>query len=125
MGIGITILAALAIGAAAVLVIVLACLTVKKLKQLIKERLEKKRKSKVAFGSTRKVINEHAREILSQAPSMKMAELEKMADDSPYFIVDYDARTGKESDFAMIQAESAETRVEDLFRENDGIVLFD
>lgn len=125
MGIAITILAALAVGAVAVAVIVLVCLTVKKLKELIKARLERHRKSKVAFGSTRKIVNERAKEILAQAPSMTMEELEKVADDSPYFILDYDPETDEESDFTTIQAEDAEAKIEELFNENDGIVLFD
>lgn len=118
-------LTSLAIGAVVVGVILLICLTIKELKKLIKERLERKNKSKVAFGSTRKIVNEHAKEILAQAPSMTMSELEKVADDSPYFIVDYDPETNEESDFTTIQAEDTEEKVEELFYENDGIVLFD
>lgn len=123
---GIDILVALAIGAVAVAVavIVIDFLTTKKLKKLIEARLEWKKKSKVAFGSTRKIVNKHAREILAQAPSMTMAELEKVADDSPYFILDYNPETGEESDYTTIQAEGAEEKVKELFYENDGIVLF-
>lgn len=121
---GIPIIIALAIvGAAAV--IVLVCLTIRKLKELIKARLERKKKSKVAFGSTRKIVDQHAREILDKAPSMTMAELEEIVDNSPYFIVDYDPEIDEESDFTTIQAERVEERVDNLFDENDGIVLFD
>lgn len=122
---GVSILIAIAVGAAAAVTIVLICLTIKKLKELIKKRLDQKKKSKVAFGSTRKIVNGHAKEILARAPSMSMTELEDLADETPYFIVDYDAETDEESDLAAIQAESAEENVEALFDRNDGIVLFD
>lgn len=121
---GVSILVAIAAGIAAVAIIVLICLTIKKLKELIKKRLDQSRKSKVAFGSTRKIVNEHAREILAQAPSMTMADLEDLADETPYFIVDYDPETDEESDLATIQAESVEENVETLLDKNDGIVLF-
>lgn len=130
MGVGIatilTTIIALATGVAALVrIIVIIFLTIIKLKSLIKERLERGEKSKVAFGSTRKIIDKYAGEILSQAPSMTMAELEKVVDDSPYFIVDYDPDTDEESDYTAIQAERADEKVEALFRGNDGIVLFD
>ncbi len=125
MGLGIFIALALCAIAEVAVIVCLAVLAVKKLKELIKSRLEKKKKSTVAFGSTRKIVNKHAKEILAQAPSMTMAELEEIVEDRPYFIVDYDPETDTESDLTIIQAETVEDRVEELFYENDGIVLFD
>lgn len=130
MGAGIatilTTIIALATGVAALVrIILIIYLTIITLKDLIRARLEQKEKSKVAFGSTRKIVNKYAREILVQAPSMTMAELEKVVDDSPYFIVDYDPEIDEESDFTTIQTEAVEEKVKALFYENNGIVLFD
>ena len=116
-------LVSLAAGAAVAAVIVLVCLTVKKLRELIKTHLERKKKSKVAFGSTRKIVDKHAEELLAKAPSM--ADLEKLTDDVPYFIVNYDPKTDEVSDVTAIKAETVEDEVDKIFYENDGIVLFD
>lgn len=125
MSVATIILLALAISVAVAGVIVLIYLNRNKLKELLTEHLQRKKKSKVAFGSTHKIVNEHAKEILAQAPSMTMAELEQVADDSPYFIADYDQESGEMEDFTIIQAENVEDKVEEVFDENDGIVLFD
>lgn len=125
MGIGITIITALALGIIAAGIITIIVLSIKKLKELLKSRLGCYNKSKVAFGSTRKIINEHAKEILENAPTMTMSELEDMADESPYLMVDYDPDTDEITNYVVIQPEKVDTKVNELFEDNDGIVLFD
>lgn len=125
MGIGITIITALALGVITACIITIIVLSIKKLKELIKSRLDRYKKSKVAFGSTRKIINEHAKEILENAPAMTMSELEDIADESPYLMVDYDPDTDETTDYTVIQPEQVDAKVDELFEDNDGIVLFD
>lgn len=100
-------------------------LTLPKLKAYLKERKEKKARQKVAFGDKRKVINENASEILRKAPKMTMEDLEKMCEETPYFVVDYDASSDSISDFTDIKTDDVGNDVEALVRSKDGIVVFD
>lgn len=119
------VLAAIAAGVIVATVIYITYLTIKKLKQLLRERLERNRKSKVAFGKTRKILDEHAKDILASAPSITMEELEKVCEDTPYFIVDYDSNTDEISDYTTIRADGIDEKIEDLMSDNEGIILFD
>ena len=98
------------------------------LKKFIRKRKEKKKKIKVSFGDTKKVINENAREILKNAPRITMDDLEKLYEETPYFVVDYDPETDElTSDIEGIKVEEVGGDLEEFFDENaeDGIVLFD
>lgn len=110
---------------AAASIIVLVYLNRKKLKELLEKHKKRKKDSQVVFGKTYKIVKEHAKEMLDQAPSMTMAELEQLADESPYIIFNYDKENDEMDDFTIIQAENVDDKVEELFDENDGIVLFD
>lgn len=125
MGIGATILAAIAAGVMIAAVVYIAYLTIKKLKQFIRERIERKKKSKVAFGETRKIVDKHAKEILANAPSMTMDELEQYCEDTPYFVIDYDPNTDEISDYTSIKTDGVDERVDELMYDNDGVVLFE
>lgn len=121
MAIGVVIVAVLVAGLIAAAVITIGYLTVKKLKELIAKR----KKSKVAFGETRKIVEAHAREILDSAPSMTMDDLERTCVETPYFIVDYDPTTDEVSDYTTIKTESTEEKIDNVLRKNEGIVLFE
>ena len=125
MGIGAMIVSLLISGLIAAAVITIMYLTTQKLRELIQKRKEKNKKSKVAFGKTRKIVEKNAREILANAPSMTMADLEKTCQETPYFIVDYDPYTDEVSDYTTIETEGADEKIESIMRQNDGIVLFD
>ena len=103
-------------------------LTLPKLKEIIKKRKEKKKRQKVVFGSTEKIIDKDAKEILKNAPKMTMDDLEKMCEETPYFVVDYDPETEQiTSEFEGIKPETVEEDVKDFLDDqaNDGIILFD
>lgn len=125
MGIGATILAAIVAGAMIAAIVYIAYLTIKKLKQFIQKRIEQKKKSKVAFGETRKIVDEHAKEILANAPTMTMDELEQYCEDTPYFVIDYDPNTDEVSDYTSIKTDGVDERVDELMYDNDGVVLFE
>lgn len=113
---------------ATVIVLELIRLTFPVLKKLIKERREKKARQKVAFGDTRKIIDKNAKEILNSAPKMTMDDLEKMCEDTPYFVVDFDSESEQlTSEFQGIKPKAVGQDVQRLLDEEaeDGIVLFD
>lgn len=124
MGIVGLVLAGLAVGALVIAIIKIVSFTVKKLKEIIKKRLDKREKQKVLFGKSQKILDEQAKDIIESAPSVSMSELESVCDESPYFVVNYDEETDEVSDFAFIQAEEVEQKVEEVV-EDDGIMLFD
>lgn len=124
MGVITAILVGIAAGGLVLAIIYIAFLTVKKLKELIQRRKEKKAKQKVAFGKTGKILSENAREIIDNAPSMTMEELEKMCDENPYFVINYDPVTDEVSDFQMIKTDSTDEGVSKIVKEKE-IVLFD
>lgn len=125
MGIGAMIVSLVVAGLMVTAVITIVYLTAKKLKELIQKRKEKNRKSKVAFGETRKIVEESAREILANAPSMTMEDLEKTCEETPYFVVDYDPNTDEVSDYTTIKTDSTDEKIENIMSQNDGIILFD
>lgn len=106
-------------------VITIIYLTVKKLKELIQERKEKNKKSKVAFGETRKIVKENAKEILENAPSMTMEDLERTCEETPYFVVDYDPDTDEVSDYTTIKTNGTDEKIESIMSQNGGTILFD
>jgi hypothetical protein len=125
MGIGAMIVSLVVAGLMVATVITIVYLTAKKLKELIQKRKEKNRRSKVAFGETRKIVEESAREILANAPSMTMEDLEKTCEETPYFVVDYDPNTDEVSDYTTIKTDSTDEKIENIMSQNDGIILFD
>lgn len=117
----IAILALAAVGAVAVITLIV--LTFIKLKELIRDRIKK---SKVAFGNTKKVVNSNAKKILDAAPTMKMKDLEELSEDeNEYFIVNYDEDTDEVTDFTTIRAEEVEEKVENVLDDTDGIIIFE
>lgn len=110
---------------ATVAVVYIVYLTVKEIKKLVRKRLERKKKSKVAFGETRKILDENAKDILENEPSMTMEDLEEFCEETPYFVVDYDPDNDEVSDYTTIKADGVDERVDRLMHDNDGIVLFD
>ena len=124
MGIVGLVLAGLAVGALVIAIIKIVSFTVKKLKEIIKKRLDNREEQKVLFGKSQKILDEQAKDIIESAPSVSMSELESVCDESPYFVVNYDEETDEVSDFAFIQAEEVEQTVEEVV-EDDGIMLFD
>lgn len=125
MGIGAMIVSLVVAGLIVAAVITIIYLTTKKLKELIQKRKEKNKKSKVAFGETRKIVEKNAQEILANAPSMTMDELERTCKETPYFVVNYDPNTDDVSDYATIKTESTDEKIERIMNQNDGIILFD
>lgn len=125
MGIGAMIVSLVVAGLVVAAVITIVYLTAKKLKELIQRRKERNRKSKVAFGETRKIVKENAREILANAPSMTMEDLEKTCEETPYFVVDYDPNTDEVSNYTTIKTDSTDEKIDSIMNQNDGIILFD
>lgn len=125
MGIGAMIVSLVVAGLIVAAVITIIYLTAKKLKELIQKRKEKNRKAKVAFGETRKIVEENAQEILANAPSMTMDDLERTCEETPYFVVDYDPNTDEVSDYTTIKTEGTDEKIENIMNQNDGIILFD
>lgn len=125
MGIGAMIVALVVSGLIVAAVITIVYLTAKKLKELIQKRKERNNKSKVAFGETRKIIKENVQEILENAPSITMDDLERTCEETPYFVVDYNPDTDEVSDYTTIKTESTDERLESIMSQNDGIILFD
>lgn len=125
MGIGATIVSLIVTGLIVATVITIGYLTAQKLKKLIQERMERNKKAKVAFGKTRKIVEENAREILENAPSVTMDDLEKMCEETPYFVVDYDPTTDEVSDYTTIKTESTDEKIDRITSQSDGIILFD
>ena len=125
MGFGAMVVSLVVAGLIVTAVITVIYLTAKKLKELIQKRKEKNKKSKVAFGETRKIVKESAKEILANAPSMTMEDLEKTCQETPYFVVDYDTNTDEVSDFTTIRTENTDEKIESIMKQNDGIILFD
>ena len=125
MGIGAMIVSLVVAGLIVAAVITIIYLTAKKLKELIQKRKEKNRKAKVAFGETRKIVEENAQEILANAPSMTMDDLERTCEETPYFVVDYDPNTDEVSDYTTIKTEGTDEKIENIMNQNDGFILFD
>lgn len=121
---GVAVIAILALATVgAVAVITLIVFTFIKLKELIRDRIKK---SKVAFGNTKKVVNSNAKKILDAAPTMKMQDLEELSEDeNEYFIVNYDEDTDEVTDFTTIRAEEVEEKVENVLDDTEGIIIFE
>lgn len=125
MGAGMITLIILGIAVAVAVVVYIAVLTLPKLKSYLKSRKEKKERQKVAFGDTRKIINNNAEEILQKAPKMTREELERICEETPYFVVDVDTDTEETSDFTSIKTEETGKDLENFMQRNGGIVVFD
>lgn len=125
MSAGMVTLIILGIAVAIATVVYIAVLTLPKLKSYLKSRKEKKERQKVAFGDTRKIINNNAEEILQKAPKMTREELERICEDTPYFVVDVDTDTEETSDFTSIKTEETGKDLENFMQRNGGIVVFD
>lgn len=125
MSTGMIALIILGIVAGIAIIVTIAVLTLPKLKSYIKSRKEKKQRQKVAFGDTRKIINNNAEKILQKAPKMTMEELEKICEETPYFVVDVDTDTEEISDFTSIKTEETGKKLESFMQRNGGIVVFD
>ncbi len=125
MGAGTIALIVLGVIAGVAIIVTIAKLTLPKLKEYLKSRKEKKERQKVAFGDTRKIINNNAEEILKKAPKMTMEELERVCEETPYFVVDVDTDTEETSDFTSIKTEEVGKDVESFMQSNGGIVVFD
>lgn len=126
MGIGASMVMWAVAGFMVVAVITIAYLSRKKLKEIIRKRKEKNKKSKVAFGYTRKIVKKNAREILEKAPSMTMEDLERTCEEIPYFVADYDSNTDEVSNYTAIKTDSIDKNIENIIRQsNDGIFLVD
>lgn len=107
-------------------VITIAFLTAPKLKKLIRERKEKKKKAEVAFGKTKEIVRNNLGEILKNAPKMTPEELDRISDETPYFVVDYDLETDEASDFTFIKTDGTDEKIESILSQSDnGIILFD
>lgn len=124
-GISALIILVIAAAASVALIATIAVLTLPKLKEYLKKRKEKKARQKVAFGDTRKIINNNAEEILRKAPKMTMEELERICDETPYFAVDIDMDTEETTDFTSIKTEETDKDFEEFMRDKGGIVVFD
>ncbi len=125
MGAGMITLIILGIAVGVAIVVTIAVLTLPKLKSYLKSRKEKKERQKVAFGDTRKIINNNAEEILQKAPKMTREELERICEETPYFVVDVDTDTEETSDFISIKTEETGKDLEIFMQRNGGIVVFD
>lgn len=125
MSAGMVTLIILGIAVAVATVVYIAVLTLPKLKSYLKSRKEKKERQKVAFGDTRKIINNNAEEILQKAPKMTREELERICEETPYFVVDVDTDTEETSDFTSIKTEETGKDLENFMQRNGGIVVFD
>lgn len=106
-------------------VVTLIVLNRSKLKTILKEHKEKKNAQKVAFGDTAKIISENAEELLKSAPKMSMDDLEKLADEMPYFVVDVDENHNNVGEFISIKADNTEDDINDMMKNTKGILLFD
>lgn len=124
MGADIIAIIILGIAASVTLIVTITVLTLPKLKEYLKKRKEKKKRTKVAFGDTKKIINSNAEEILKNAPTMKMEDLERICDETPYFVVDIDEDTEKISDFTSIKTEEIGRDFEEFMQNKGGIVVF-
>jgi len=124
MGIAYSILVGLILGTLTIAVVYIAFITVKKLKELILARKAKNQKQKVAFGKTSKILEENAKDIIAEAPSMTMEELEQVCDENPYFVVNYDPETDEVIDYQTIKTDGADAKVDEIVKDK-GIVLFE
>lgn len=124
MGILSLVLHGLLVGALMCAVISIGLFTIKKLKELIRKRLDKKEKQKVLFGKTQKILDEQAKNIMETAPHISMSELEETCAENPYFVVDYDEETNEIADFTFIQPEKVDSRIDEVIKD-DGIMLFE
>lgn len=111
--------------AAVAAVVTLVVLNLPKLKKILKEHKEKKNAQKVAFGDTKKIVSENAEELLKSAPKMTMDDLDKLADEMPYFVVDVDEKQNHVGEFVNIKAENTEDEVTKMMNNTQGILLFD
>ena len=126
MGTGTILLIILGLAAGVTLIVTIAILTLPKLKAYLKKRKEKKKNQKIAFGDTRKIINNNAEEILQKSNNkMTMDDLERMCENTPYFVVDVDTDTEETSDFTQINTEEAGKDLDSFMQSNGGIVVFD
>lgn len=124
MGILALVLQGLLVGALICDIIKIVLFTVKKLKELIRKRLEKKEKQKVLFGKTQKILDEQAKSMVESAPSYSMSELEETCETNPYFVVNYDEESDEVTDFALIQPEEVESKIDEIIKDG-GIILFE
>jgi hypothetical protein len=105
-------------------VITLVCLTASWLSKKVKDRLAENERHKVAFVEMREVIDSDAMEQIRKKEGISMSELEKMCQDNPYVMADYDIDTGECSNYIGIKADDVEDEVRDAMKEEGGIVVF-
>ena len=102
-------------------IVYIVCLTMKRLKAMIKQRLQKK--VKVAFGHTVQIFKNKIKEIIEEVPSMSISDMYKICKENPYFIIDYDDEIDEISDFQTIKTSEVENNIKKIIN-NEGIVVF-
>ena len=102
-------------------IVYIVCLTMKRLKAMIKQRLQKK--VKVAFGHTVQIFKNKIKEIIEEVPSMSFSDMYKICKENPYFIIDYDDEIDEISDFQTIKTSEVENNIKKIIN-SEGIVVF-
>lgn len=108
-------------------VVVLDFLSLKWLKNKIKDRIIAHRKHKVVFADTRELVDDYLKEQVGSKESISMDDLEALCDKSPFVIADYDVESDELMDWEGIKSESdgIDVKIKNKVKEERGILVFE
>lgn len=111
--------------AATIALITIAVMSVKWLKNYIKERLEANQKHKVGFADTREVVDAYLREKADSADEISMSELEEMCENTPYVAFDLDRDTDEMENYEGIKTEEVDENLSVNMAKHEGLLIFE
>lgn len=122
-------LTAILLGALAVVALVaiiyIVVITAKWLKNIIVERVKARRNHKVVFADTREAVDEYIKENVNNKDGISMSDLEKLCEETPYFVAEIDKDTDEISNFQSYKAGSVEEGLKKKIHAEGGIVVFE
>lgn len=120
-------LTAFLIGLAIALVAAIVILTIKLvsgkwLHELIADKLNNKKKHKVAFADTREVVDEYMKNKVDNSEEVSMEELERMCEETPFVsaMVDED---GNITDYEGYKAEQYDKNFQARMKQQKGMIV--
>ena len=121
----IAILAGIAI--AAITLIVIAVLTIRWIKNKICEKMKEKKEHRdiAVVDMKTATVQPDIKEQIDNSDEMSMDDLEKLCEDEPYFVAVYNEETDEVESLEGFKATHVDENVKKLFRDKQGIIVFD
>lgn len=109
---------------ATIVVIAVAVIGGKWLKEYVAKKLKNREKHKVAFADTREVVDDYVKNKAANAEEVSMEDLEKMCSDTPYVAAVVD-ENGEISEYEGFTAEEYNENFRARMKQQKGMIVLE